>query len=137
MPTIETFYRGGLRTEAEHIYSGTKLITDAPLDNQGLAQSFSPTDLLSASLASCMLSIMGIAARTQGIEERLHGMKADTTKIMKADPRRVGEIVVEIYFPKDADLTEKQRKILENAAKTCPVSLSLSAELVQTVSFHY
>lgn len=136
MPTIHTIYTGGLRTVATHLQSGNTLMTDAPLDNQGKGENFSPSDLLAASLGSCMLSIMGIAARTHGFEERLHGTEIDITKIMAAEPRRVAEVIVEFHFP-SGDFNEKERKILEHAAHTCPVAKSLSADLKQTVVFNF
>lgn len=137
MATIQTFYVDELRTEATHLYSGTRLITDAPLDNQGKAESFSPTDLLAASLGSCMMTVVGIAARTQGFEERLRGTKIDITKIMKSDPRRVGEIQVEIWFPEGSNFNEKEKKIIENTARNCPVAKSLHPDLIQNWSFNW
>src|SRR5580693_834433 len=97
MATIETTYLGGLRTEATHVQSGTKIITDAPLDNQGRGEAFSPTDLLSASLGSCMLTIMGIKARNNHFN--IDGTKCSITKIMAQNPRRVGEIQITFHFP--------------------------------------
>lgn len=137
MATITTFYIDELRTEAMHNYSGTKIITDAPIDNQGKAESFSPTDLLAASLGSCMITIVGIAARTQGFEERLRGTKIEITKIMKSDPRRVGEIQVELTFPEGSNLNEKERKIIEHTSRTCPVALSLHPDLLQNWKFNW
>lgn len=137
MVTIQTHYIDELRTEAEHIYSGTRILTDAPLDNQGKAESFSPTDLLAASLGSCMITVVGIAARTQGFEERLRGTRIDITKIMKSDPRRVGEIVVEIFFPEGSNFNEKEQKIIENTARNCPVAKSLHPDLIQSWSFNW
>jgi len=137
MSTITTYYIDELRTEAQHNYSGTKIITDAPIDNQGKAESFSPTDLLAASLGSCMITIVGIAARTQGFEERLRGTKIEITKIMKSEPRRVGEIQVELTFPEGSNLNEKERKIIEHTSKTCPVALSLHPDLIQTWKFNW
>ncbi len=137
MATITTFYIDELRTEAHHNYSGTKIITDAPIDNQGKAESFSPTDLLAASLGSCMITIVGIAARTQGFEERLRGTKIEITKIMKSDPRRVGEIQVELTFPEGSNLNEKEKKIIEHTSRTCPVALSLHPDLLQTWKFNW
>ena len=137
MVTIQTHYIDELRTEAQHLYSGTKIITDAPLDNQGKAESFSPTDLLAASLGSCMITVVGIAARTQGFEERLRGTRIDITKIMKSDPRRVGEIVVEIFFPEGSNFNEKEQKIIENTARNCPVAKSLHPDLIQSWSFNW
>lgn len=131
MATIETVYLGGLRTEATHVQSGTKIITDAPTDNQGKGEAFSPTDLLSASLASCMLTIMGIKARTNGID--IDGTTCSITKIMAADPRRVAEIVIKFKFPKAYD--EKDRLLLERSALTCPVYYSVHEDLKKTVDF--
>jgi putative redox protein len=131
MATIETTYLGDLRTEPVHVQSGTHIITDAPLDNQGKGEAFSPTDLMSASLGSCMMTIMGIASRTHGIQ--MDGTKCSITKIMAANPRRVSEIQISFKFPNT--YTEKEQKILENAALTCPVYLSLHPDLVKTVDF--
>ncbi|MBD1394132.1 OsmC family protein [Mucilaginibacter glaciei] len=131
MATIETKYLGGLRTEATHLQSGTKIITDAPVDNHGKGEAFSPTDLMSASLASCMLTIMGIAANSHGIN--IDNTECSVTKIMAADPRRVGEIVINFRFPQK--YSEKEQKILERAALTCPVHVSLNENLKKTVDF--
>jgi putative redox protein len=131
MATIETIYLGGLRTEATHVQSGTKIITDAPLDNQGKGEAFSPTDLLSASLASCMLTIMGIKARASNID--IDGTTCSVTKIMAADPRRVAEIVINFKFPKE--YSEKDQQMLERAALTCPVYYSVNEDLKKTVAF--
>ena len=131
MATIETIYLGDLRTEATHVQSGTKIITDAPLDNQGRGEGFSPTDLLSASLASCMLTIMGIKARASNID--IDNTKCSITKIMAADPRRVAEIVISFKFPKT--YTEKEQQLLERAALTCPVYYSVHEDLKKTVDF--
>lgn len=134
METIHTTYLGELRTEAVHLRSGAKLITDAPVDNQGKGEAFSPTDLLAAALGSCMLTIMGIAARTHSI--KLEGTKIRITKNMASDPRRVKEVVIEFDFPA-VDYSEKEKAILEHAARTCPVALSLHPELEQTINFNY
>lgn len=134
MATIQTTYLGELRTEATHVYSGNKTITDAPLDNQGKAESFSPTDLLTASLGSCMITIMGIAAREHGIN--IDGTTCTLTKIMASDPRRVSEIQVDLNFPK-GDYTDREKAILERSALNCPVAKSLHPDLVQKVTFNY
>lgn len=131
MATVETTYLGELRTEPVHVQSGTKIITDAPLDNQGKGEAFSPTDLLSAALGSCMFTIMGIAGRTHGIN--IDGATCSTTKIMAANPRRVAEIVIDFKFPNT--YTDKEKSILEHAALTCPVFLSLHPDLKKTVNF--
>ena len=131
MATIKTTYLGGLRTEATHLQSGTKIITDAPLDNQGKGEAFSPTDLLAASLGSCMLTIMGIKARASNID--IDGATCSITKIMAADPRRVAEIVISFKFPKQ--YTPKEQELLERSALTCPVYYSLAESLKNTVDF--
>jgi uncharacterized OsmC-like protein len=133
MATIETTYLGELRTEPVHVQSGTHIITDAPLDNQGKGEAFSPTDLLAASLGSCMLTIMGIAARTHQID--IDGTKCSITKIMAANPRRVAEIVIDLKLPNTYN--DKEKAILEHAALTCPVYLSLHPDLKKTVSFEW
>lgn len=134
METIRTVYLGDLRTEAEHVKSGQKVITDAPLDNQGKGDAFSPSDLMTASLSSCMLTIMGIAARTHQIQ--FENISCKVTKVMVPNPRRVGEIIVEFDMGKNT-YTDKQKAILTNAAHTCPVALSLHPDLKQTVTFNF
>ena len=134
MVTSEVLYVGELSTEATHLRSSSQLITDAPIDNNGLERTFSPTDLLATSLASCMLTIMGIRANESNID--ISGTKADVTKIMASNPRRVEEVKVDLKI-RDRDLTDTQKKVLEKAAQTCPVALSLSETLKQTVSFSY
>ena len=134
MKTSKITYLGNLRTEAVHLKSGEKFITDAPTDNNGKGEAFSPTDLMSTSLGSCMLTIMGIAANTHHIN--IEGTTIDITKIMEANPRRVGEIIVEFNMPKN-NYSDKEKAILEHAAITCPVAKSLSSELKQTVVFNY
>ncbi len=131
MATIETTYRGDLRTEATHLQSGTKIITDAPIDNQGKGEAFSPTDLLASSLASCMLTIMGIKAKASNID--IDNTTCSVTKVMAADPRRVAEIVISFKFPKQ--YTEKEQELLERSALTCPVYYSLSESLKKTIDF--
>jgi putative redox protein len=127
-------YTGDLRTEAIHLSSGNTIITDAPVDNHGKGLAFSPTDLVSTALASCMFTVMGITAETQGID--ISGSTAHVTKIMANDPRRISEIHVKMEII-DRNLTEKQRKILEHTARTCPVLYSLSADIQKQISFEY
>ena len=134
MKTSQIVYLGELRTEAVHMLSGKKITTDAPPDNQGKGEFFSPTDLLATSLGSCMLTIMGITARAHNFS--IVGTKVDISKIMGTEPRRVIEIVVGFSFP-SIELTTKQRKLLEAAARECPVAKSLNTELKQTVVFNY
>jgi putative redox protein len=134
MPTIHTKYLGDLRTEATHLQSGTRIITDAPTDNNGKGEAFSPTDLASASLASCMMTLMGILANREGID--LSGLEADITKVMAADPRRIAEVVIEMRCPQ-LQASDVQREKLKRAALTCPVALSLGEEVQQTIHFHF
>lgn len=133
MATIETVYQGTLRTQAKHVQSGTKILTDAPVDNQGKGEAFSPTDLLAASLGSCMLTIMGITAREHQIN--IENTTCEITKVMVANPRRVGEIDVKLNFPEK--YSDKQQKILERAALTCPVYLSLHPDIKKLVNFNW
>ena len=134
METIRTKYCGDLRTEALHVKSGQTIITDAPLDNQGKGEAFSPTDLLSASLGSCMLTVMGIAAKTHDID--MEGASMNITKIMTSNPRKVAEVVIELSIP-GKRYSDKEKGILEKAALTCPVALSLHPDLKQTIQFSY
>lgn len=134
MATIETHYLGDLRTRARHVASGNLLITDAPLDNQGRGETFSPTDLLATALGSCMLTIIGIAARTHGFS--IEGTDMKITKIMASSPRRISEVHVEFTFPA-VDYSDKQKLIIEKSARECPVALSLHPELKQTIQFNY
>jgi putative redox protein len=134
--TAEIIYEGNLRTTMTHLESGTKVNTDAPKDNHGLGAAFSPTDLVASALGSCMFSIMGIAARTHEIT--MEGMRATIEKLMVADPqRRIQEIRVDIFPPPQVEFSAKDRLILEKAALTCPVMLSLSENLQKTVRFHW
>lgn len=129
-----TIYQGDLRTESTHLRSGKTVITDAPPDNQGKGEAFSPTDMLCVSLTTCMSTLMGIAARTHGI--RIEGMRMGIEKIMLSNPRRVGEIKVAVEMP-DVKYSDKEKSILELAARTCPVALSLHQELNQNINFIY
>lgn len=134
MTTAEITYVGGLRTEATHAFSGTSIITDAPVDNHGKGEAFSPTDLMSSSLASCMLTIIGILANTHNFS--IDGTKATVKKIMAANPRRVSEIHIDLRFPAN-DYSDKQKIMIEQAARTCPVALSLNPEIQQIVMFSW
>lgn len=134
--TSQIVYTSQLRTEATHLQSGTLIETDAPKDNQGRGERFSPTDLVATALGSCMLSIMGIAGRTHEID--IDGTQVDIEKIMIADPqRRIGEIRVTFHFPTGKIYSDKEKKILENAAMNCPVILSLHAETKKTIDFNW
>lgn len=134
MKTSKIIYQGNLRTEAVHIKSGKMLVTDAPVDNNGKGEAFSPTDLLATSLGCCMLTIMGIVAERNSI--KIKGTEVEITKIMAEHPRRIAEIIVEFNMPAN-NFSDKEKQLLENAAKTCPVSESLKAELKQTLVFNY
>lgn len=134
MATAQSIYLGDLRTRAKHIQSGTEIITDAPLDNQGKGEAFSPTDLLATSLGSCMLTIMGIAARTHGFS--INETTIEITKIMTDHPRKVAEIHLKFAMP-PIDYSAHQKKILLLAATTCPVALSLHPDISQKVEFAF
>lgn len=127
-------YTGALRTEATHLKSGNVVITDAPSDNNGKGESFSPTDLVATSLASCMFTIMGIAADEHGI--KLPEMSAKVEKKMASNPRRIEEIGIKISFGK-GKLTDRERKILETAALNCPVAKSVHPDIIQRTEFDY
>lgn len=133
--TATVVYQGELRTVATHTKSGSVIETDAPTDNQGKGERFSPTDLVAAALASCMLTIMGIAARTHNIN--IDETSCEVEKIMVSNPRKIGEIKINMRFPQTQQYDEKQRKILEHAANTCPVFLSLHPDVKKTVTFHW
>lgn len=134
MATIHTEYTGELRTKALHVRSGMELITDAPVDNKGRGEAFSPTDLLASSLGSCMITIAGMAAQEHGFS--IDGTTIDITKIMASNPRRVAEVIVELHFPKN-NFTEKQKKIIQVACLNCPVAKSLHPDLKQTIVFNF
>lgn len=133
--TAKIIYQGNLRTQAIHLQSGNEIITDAPKDNQGNGEAFSPTDLVAASLGSCMLTIMGIYARNHQLN--IDGTKIEITKIMGESPRRIIEIIADIFITNAALLSEANKKALEHAALNCPVAKSLHADIVQKVVFHY
>lgn len=134
MATVKTVYLGDLRTENEHLQSGNKIITDAPTDNQGKGEAFSPTDLLATALGNCIMTIMGIKARDNGIDIR--GTEIEITKIMASSPRRVAEVVVEFTFPK-RNYTDEDKQLIESVAGKSPVPLSLHPDLKQTIKFNW
>lgn len=134
MATSKVIYKHGLRTQAEHLKSGTIIITDAPTDNHGKGEAFSPTDLTASSLASCMFTIMGIAGEAHGFD--IDGAEAIVTKVMSDNPRKISEIIVEVSFPPKG-YTDKQKQIIEHISKTCPVALSLHPDIRQTVHLKY
>ena len=132
MTTSKVTYQGDLRTTAIHLQSNNEIITDAPTDNQGKGEAFSPTDLLATSLASCMLTIIGIKARDMEID--IADTTSDVTKIMAADPRRVSEVHIAITFNQELD--EKKKKIFYNTALTCPVAKSIHPDSIQRVTIN-
>ncbi len=127
-------YLGDLRTSDVHLKSGNTVITDAPTDNNGKGEAFSPTDLVCAALSSCMMTIMGQVADRENID--LKGLKTDITKIMSSSPRRISEIQVTFTHP-NLVADDKQKQKLKNAALTCPVALSLADTVTQTVTFNF
>lgn len=133
MTTSIVRYTGGLHNDLTHLQSQTVISTDAPVDNHGKGEAFSPTDLLATSLAACALTIMGIKAQSMGIE--LAGAEAHVQKEMAAEPRRVSKITVDFYL-NVAD-EGRNRQLLEAAARSCPVAKSLSADVEQVFTFHY
>ncbi len=132
MTKMKINYLGELRTEATHLQSGNQLITDAPKDNHGKGEAFSPTDLLATSLAACMISIMGINANKNNFS--IEGTSAEIEKIMASNPRRVEEVRITITMGKH-NYTDQQKNMLKVAALNCPVALSLNKELKQIVEF--
>ncbi len=134
MPTIKSIYQGQLRTQSTHLQSGNTLTTDAPTDNNGKGEAFSPTDTVAGALASCMMTIMGIIAEREGID--MTALKADVTKIMASDPRRIAEIQIDFSWP-DPPVIKEQADKLKRAALRCPVALSLHPDLKQTINFDF
>ncbi len=128
-------YKGNLRTEAKHLQSGTVIETDAPTDNNGKGERFSPSDIVATALGSCMLTIMGIKA--QGMNVDLKDTTVDITKIMAAEPRRIAEVQINFHFPENFKADEKQKKILENAARTCPVAKSIHPDIKVDITFDW
>src|SRR5690348_15922193 len=133
--TSTIIYEGDLRTVATHLQSGTIIETDAPTDNQGKGERFSPTDLTATSLAACMVTTMGVKTKDMGLN--LEGVKISVQKIMKADPRRIGGIDVSFEWPSHFQADEKQRLILERIAHTCPVMYSLHPDIEVKVAFNW
>lgn len=134
MPTIQSKYLGDLRTEAVHVQSGTTIITDAPLDNQGKGEAFSPSDLVAAALGSCIMTIIGIVARREEIG--LIGTEWAVTKVMSVElPRRIVKISVDLTIVSNYELSDIERTKFIRAAHTCPVALSLHPDIQQELLF--
>jgi uncharacterized OsmC-like protein len=134
METTRTLYKGELRTEMTHVRSGSIIITDAPVDNKGKGEFFSPTDLVASALGSCIFTIMGISAREHGFS--IDGSTCSITKVMTENPRKIGEIRIEFNFNGN-QYTDKQKKLLEHCVKTCPVALSLNESVFQNVKLNF
>ncbi|WP_226390799.1 OsmC family protein [Penaeicola halotolerans] len=134
MATAKATYLGNLRTQATHIQSGTAIITDAPTDNNGKGEAFSPTDLVATALGSCMVTIMGIVAERDGID--MSGLSWEVTKVMSANPRKISKVTIHFTWPQPQASTEQLQK-LKNAARTCPVALSLHPDLEQDIHFNF
>ncbi len=132
--TSKVTYKGKLRTEAVHLKSGNSIITDAPTDNHGKGEAFSPTDLAATSLASCILTIMGIAADKRDID--ISGAAAEVTKVMASDPRRIARIEINITMPA-RDYSTSEKKVLEKAAHHCPVGLSLAEGTEEAINISW
>ena len=131
--TSKVTYLGDLRTESTHLKSGDSFFTDAPTDNNGKGEAFSPTDTVATGLASCMITVMGIKARDMGVD--MTGTTAHVTKTMASEPRRISKIEVVLEFPFEAD--DKTRKILERIANTCPVHYSLHPDIEKDITFNW
>ena len=133
MPTSKVIYLGNLRTSSTHLQSGNEIISDAPIDNNGKGEAFSPTDFVANALASCMFTVMGIKANTMEID--FSGSTADVTKVMGTEPRRITEI--HITFNMNLVTDEKTKTILEKTAMTCPVFYSLHPDIKKEIVFNW
>jgi len=133
MPTSKVTYLGDLRTSSVHVQSGSEIISDAPIDNNGKGEAFSPTDTVANGLATCMMTVMGIKARDLGVD--FSGSTAEVTKVMAADPRRISEI--HVTFEMNLDTDEKTKTILERTALTCPVHFSLHPDIKREIVFNW
>lgn len=134
MATAKISYLGNLRTELTHVNSGSQIKTDAPTDNHGKGELFSPTDLAASSLAACMITVMGISANGHSIN--LGKIDSEITKTMASNPRRIEKIQVTLRFP-DGQYTEKEKEILKRAALNCPVAKSLHPDITQDITFEF
>jgi len=133
--TAKVEYKENLRTECIHVKSNTQIETDAPTDNQGKGERFSPTDLVATALASCMMTLMGIAVQERNIN--IDGTISEVEKVMGTNPRRISQINIKMILPKDKTYTDKEKAILEKAALTCPVHFSLHPDVEKNVEFVY
>lgn len=134
MKTVETKYEGGLRTSSIHIQSNNKFYTDAPLDNNGKGETFSPTDTVATALGACMMTVMAIAGENKGLD--MSGMHLETQKIMAANPRRIAALKVDFYW-ENCSLNDEQRTWIKDIGLNCPVALSLHPDLKQQITFYF
>lgn len=134
MPTAKGYYEGNLRTKNVHVASGQSFITDAPLDNNGKGEAFSPTDTVCAALSSCMMTLMGIYAERVGVN--LNGLSSQVTKHMGTNPRRIVKIEIAFSWPEPVN-DPHHLEMLKRAALTCPVAKSLHPDIEQDVTFHF
>ena len=132
--SIKGIYRGHLRNEMTHVQSGNTILTDAPTDNHGKGEAFSPTDLACGALAACMMTIMGISA--QGHDFNIDGTTYEVKKTMAADPRRIGQIDLVFNFP-PRDYTQTQQRLLWAAAESCPVGRSLHPDIIVNITMNF
>ena len=132
MATISATYLGDLRVECTHNQSGTKIITDAPVDNHGKGEAFSPTDLCATALGTCAMTIIGLYCQNHGVD--VTGAKMEITKTMVTEPRRIGRVEV-VFIKPDRPYSQKEKTVIERAAQTCPVHLSLHPDVDQIFSF--
>jgi putative redox protein len=133
--TAKVIYTGDLRTVCTHLHSGSTIETDAPTDNHGKGERFSPTDLVATALATCIVTTIGI--KTRDMHVNINGLTCEVQKIMTTDPRRIAEIKIHMVFPKTENYSDKEKTIMERVAHTCPVAMSLHPDLKQTLSFEY
>ena len=134
MPTITNQYLGSLRTSATHVSSRNSIITDAPVDNNGKGEAFSPTDLVAGALSACMMTIMGITANNDGID--IDGISSEVVKVMTSSPRKISEIRI-VFDWETCTLSPEHREKLKKAALTCPVALSLNPGINQNIVFNF
>jgi uncharacterized OsmC-like protein len=133
MTTATLFYQGDLTLRCVHEKSGTEIYSDAPVDNKGKGAYFSPTDMLATSLAGCILITLGIRAEQRGLD--IGHPRADVTKVMQSNPRRIAEVAIEIFF--DRNFSEEEKAFIKDTAEKCPVAYSLHPDVVQRVIIHY
>ncbi len=131
---IEIIYEGNLQTRCKHLQSSAVIYTEPPVDNQGRGEQFSPTDLIASGLACCVLTIAGIYAQRLNVD--IKGTRAEVSKIMETNPRRISEIKIDLFFPQN-NYSEKEKEIIKTAANDCPVARSLHPDVKQTINFNF